>query len=115
VPRPVPEDPYRALGFGPEGGRVFCHFHQALRPELYGDVQLPGVPGVLRQHVEADPLQGRRIVGEPAARGRGGLEREVAQDRRRPLPDRGQPLGEMLGTLLRSSRSTRWSSLMVRA
>lgn len=35
-------------------------------------VELASVAGVLRQHVEADPLQGRRVVGEPAARGRVG-------------------------------------------
>src|SRR6478735_4696784 len=80
--------------------------------DLDGDVELTRVTGVLGEHVEADPLQRRRVLGEPSARRRCGVERDVAQDRAGPRPDRRQPGGDLLRAHVRGDDP---SALDVRA
>ena len=56
---------HRALSPGRHAGSA----EPRLVGQLDDDVEVPGVPGVLREHVEADPLQRRRVVArsEPSA------------------------------------------------
>src|SRR5215217_259366 len=65
--------------------------------ELDHDVQVAGVPSVLREHVEADPLQGGRVLGEPALGGADRVEGVRRQHVAGPLSDRLEPVGVLLG------------------
>lgn len=85
---PAPKPPRSLASYdGPRPRRttVQAHASASAAQDLDADVEMSCVPGVLSQHVETDPLEGRRVVREPTSGGSSGGHRMLEQDSARPL------------------------------